>query len=90
LNRWAKRRLIIEIARRSNLSALLFVVHDFDLMTLLSFHHVTLHRATVEDKASSLKVFVFVPKMPKINCFVFGPKKAQTPCAAAWLVAKVA
>jgi len=33
-----------------------FVVADIGLMTLVSFHHITLHRATVEDKTSSLNV----------------------------------
>jgi len=44
------------------------VVADNGLMTLFSFHHVTLHRAKFDDKTSSLNVF-------------FGPKKAKTPCA---------
>jgi len=40
-----------------------FVVFDIGLVKLFSFHHVTLHRATAEDKAS--EGFVFVPKLPK-------------------------
>jgi len=44
------------------------IVADISLMTSFSFHHVTLHRAKFDDKASSLNVF-------------FGPKNAKKPCA---------
>jgi len=33
------------------------VVADIGLMTSFSFHHVTLHRAKFDDKASFLNVF---------------------------------
>jgi len=43
------------------------VVADIGLMTSFTFHHVTLHRAKFDDKASPLNVF-------------FGRKKAKNVC----------
>jgi len=49
------------------------VVADIGLMTSLSFHHVTLHRAKFDDKTSSLNVFFLsqkakTPSAPQYRC----------------------
>jgi len=46
-------------------------------MTLLSFHHVTLHRATVEDKALSLKALFSFLKCPKLIVLFSVPKRPK-------------
>jgi len=50
-----------------------FVGPDIGLMTLLSFDHVMLHRATVEDKATSWKVLF--PSLKCLKLFRFRSQK---------------